>query len=857
MERKNTNRVYIELSEWLVEQPYWLQDAAWNIYNGKEIDDSKINNYVKFCVNQVQKQNVAFNCLQQSDLVTEESPVKISVTKLSDIKNVNDLGEEAKLEFDENGINVIYGLNGSGKSSYMRMFKHVSRTPYKELIQTNVFKKKSDIEQTCKFTIIEDGTEREIKTDLKKPINDFSLQLMDVFDTRISYEYLTNENNATYQPFVFSVMEELAKTGDKIKDKISEKIELINTIKIEIPEEYRQQKSSEWLVNLKPGDIIQNKYLKWSKEQEKLLNDIPREIDKEKQNRILENIEMQIKLIDPILNDLHDVERTFINDDIKIKTLNSRYFKAKDNLERSEVLFKETASEIDIISVDSSEWKSMLGSARKYYEEFIFKENEPHFAEEGSICPLCHQEILGEIQKRLLSVDNYINGKFNTKYDEVKDEVFELANKIGNRKYVKNQLEEQLKDILDKDLYDEIISTYVCFESLKDEKNAEKCLIKLENVDYKSSLIILKEKLEFLQKEKNSTIETMKDETILKKEEQLRELKLHKWIYDNIKVIENKIQNLNLIKTYNEAIKLTKTNAITRQTNVLADELITEAYIKRFDFEIKHMAPKLKVKLEKAKSSKGKTPFKVTIDNGDGAKCKIEDILSEGEQRIVSLAIFFADATGSDDFAPIVIDDPISSLDINYERSATKRIVELAQNRQVIVFTHRISLLKELESLSKENTIEYNDIYIKSSNKGKGMLDYENFYKGSVKKRLNELLNEISSIKQMDEDSRGHQSAKDEICQKFRICVEHSVEDDLLNGIVKRFDRQIRTQNKLGKLASITKKDCKIIDDMMTKYSFIEHSQPLDSPKRELSIDDIEKDIKMYRDWNEDFLARA
>ncbi|HHW94485.1 MAG TPA: ATP-binding protein [Mogibacterium sp.] len=373
MEREKTIRAYIDFSEWLIEQPYWLQDAAWNIYNGKDIDNNKINKYVDFCIDQILGEKIDFKSLKQSDFVTEDLPIKISVAKLSDIKNVNDLGEDAKLEFDENGINLIYGLNGSGKSSYMRIFKHVSRTPYKEIIQTNVFKKKSNAKQTCKFEITENEEKRKIEIDLKKSFNDSSLQLMDVFDTRISHKYLTSENNATYQPFVFSALEELAKIADKIKDKINEKIELINPTKIEIPEEYKKHKVSDWLLKLKSGDQIPKNYLKWSEEEEGQLNDIIIELDEEKRKQTLENIEARIKILDPIIKDLEEIEGLFINDNIK--TLKKHYFKAKADLKLTEGLFKETTTEIDTISVNSSEWKSMWSSARQYYEEYIFKEN--------------------------------------------------------------------------------------------------------------------------------------------------------------------------------------------------------------------------------------------------------------------------------------------------------------------------------------------------------------------------------------------------------------------------------------------------------------------------------------------------
>ncbi len=68
--------------------------------------------------------------------------------------------------------------------------------------------------------------------------------------------------------------------------------------------------------------------------------------------------------------------------------------------------------------------------------------------------------------------------------------------------------------------------------------------------------------------------------------------------------------------------------------------MITDAYIERFTKEIERLAPKLKVKLVKATSQKGSTPYKISIDTDTGIKCKPEDILSEGEQRIGIIGVF-------------------------------------------------------------------------------------------------------------------------------------------------------------------------------------------------------------------------
>lgn len=40
-----TEDAYRQFEEWLQKQPYWMQDAAWYLYNKQLIDDKKIDEY--------------------------------------------------------------------------------------------------------------------------------------------------------------------------------------------------------------------------------------------------------------------------------------------------------------------------------------------------------------------------------------------------------------------------------------------------------------------------------------------------------------------------------------------------------------------------------------------------------------------------------------------------------------------------------------------------------------------------------------------------------------------------------------------------------------------------------------------
>lgn len=61
------------------------------------------------------------------------------------------------------------------------------------------------------------------------------------------------------------------------------------------------------------------------------------------------------------------------------------------------------------------------------------------------------------------------------------------------------------------------------------------------------------------------------------------------------------------------------------------------------------------------------------------------------------------------------------------------------------------------------------------------------------------------------------------------------------------------TAGKLMKLDRITSEDCGMIDSMITKYSFNEHSQPEDSPLIQMDLDETIADIKAFVVWIKDY----
>lgn len=164
---------------------------------------------------------------------------------------------------------------------------------------------------------------------------------------------------------------------------------------------------------------------------------------------------------------------------------------------------------------------------------------------------------------------------------------------------------------------------------------------------------------------------------------QAQELEVIRWTHDNL---ETKLK-LILLKSIRSKCK---TNPLTTLKKELSKLLITDAYISRFQAEMNRLDTRKQIKVELVANApkKGRSYHQVVLKDACAmGKHKNNEILSEGEFRVVSLAAFLSDLSSWNRNTPFVFDDPITSLDHLYESSVAKRLIELSMDRQAIVFT--------------------------------------------------------------------------------------------------------------------------------------------------------------------------
>jgi hypothetical protein len=262
----------------------------------------------------------------------------------------------------------------------------------------------------------------------------------------------------------------------------------------------------------------------------------------------------------------------------------------------------------------------------------------------------------------------------------------------------------------------------------------------------------------------------------------------------------------------------------------------------------------------KNKTTKAQVRHQVSLQNAKAA-VKPAEVLSEGELRIVSLAAFLADVTSNNTCTPFIFDDPISSLDHFFEQATADRLVSLSKSRQVIVFTHRLSFSCMIKDALDKYDLEPAIVSLERQDWGAGDPCGLPLFGHNTKKAINKLITERLPSARHTCQLQGYGSTDYAIqaralCSDIRIVIERLVETDLLAEVVLRFRRGVQTHNRIERLAHIKREDCTFLDDMMTRYSRYEHSQPTEAPISLLKPDDLAKDLDALLSWQTEFSQR-
>lgn len=896
------------LKGWFSEQALWIQKAAKIIIEKKELEDSDYDELIKDCTQEAKDkilkeeglpqefknkllQEVKKDCHQEKieipldSFVSSKTSDSIKLTSIEDVQNIDALAPRNPLKFKEN-LSVIYGLNASGKSGYTRILQHACKKDQNLELKPNVFENFENQNYCIKYKKNE-NEETARMHDVEKNLNN-----IDIFDSNYS-RYLEKKESLTYEPPILNLFSDIAKVCQEVKDRIKSKINerltnkpiFLNQHKTEPQpqtslallqenEDLEKPKDekinlAKWYNNLSYKTTIEeiDAACKFIDNNQKELNEIETRLKQKDPAQEAKKIEDNIKDIQDFFTKTDNLKSKFSDNEFKkITKLKRDYLDAKKTSHEKSLWFNKDKDLLKGVGTET--WKKLWEHAKSYSEQQAYKNQTFPVISDDAKCVLCHQELDEKSKNRFKTLKDFIDEEFKKDEEEKKNLLTEAKNNlpavINSDRLITElkamRLEEENNKLIEslyfalekrKKLIIDYINADIDFndEEAKTKKENEITQITIPSIEeWKNKIKSKNEEQEKQVKQYNEDAKENNKEGLLEKQKML---KRKKWFSENIQAIKKEVQRLQDVKIFEKAQESTNTTGITTKKKKLSDKLSIENFTKRFQDELKELkADYIKVEISKPTGTGGQVKLEIKLK---GSVHNAAKILSEGERRIILLAAFLADVTGNDNKTPFIFDDPISSLDIEFEEAVCKRLIEISRKRQVIVFTHRLSLQSLLVINSKDENLECNNLIIEQEPWGTGELRKEIPVIDKLIKKLKEVQRRYN--KEGNDYCRSNVTC---LASNFRVVVEDAIESTLLQKVIIRFNPKI-TSSKIKKLSKISVNDCVLLDKLMTRYSKYVHPQSVEIAKIHPSqlLKEIEKDFDDFKNWKTEFKKKT
>lgn len=209
----------------------------------------------------------------------------------------------------------------------------------------------------------------------------------------------------------------------------------------------------------------------------------------------------------------------------------------------------------------------------------------------------------------------------------------------------------------------------------------------------------------------------------------------------------------------------------------------------------------------------------VTVDHHIAGQ-RIDSVLSEGEQRIHALALFFAELETCEQQV-IIFDDPISSFDYNYIGNYCNRLRDLIQaypNRQIIMLTHNWEFFVQIQTtLNASRLNQHMAVHVLES--CVAIAEYS--------ENIDDLKNDVDATLALAGEPTKPQ--KEVMAGKMRRLIESVVNTHVFNKQRHQFkqkNQQVSAFEDFTKVVPLLPAEAQALRDLFAKLSITEHDDP-------------------------------
>lgn len=853
-----------EIVSWSSELPTWQADVVRRLFLQHELSEEDLQEVMATMKVQYGFENPsaldAIPLSQDHIPQAQRGAGANALLRVRDLKNVNAIASGTTLEFGAQGITVIYGDNGSGKSGYARMFKNACRSRDNEpvLPDLSTMPVTGEAAESI-FTIDKNGVETDLpwKEDEASPIE---LSTVAIFDAKCARLYLDKEDDYAFVPYGLDIFPRLVGVVQALKEKITAEGTAIDVDMTVFSDIQTLNPAISTILSRIGVDLTRveaENAASFSLEQDQRLSELEKYLsESDPSNRLVELKQTRSRL-NSYKQKVSLVERKFASEKVNsVKHLSEAYWVTK---EASELAKNNFVSGDNLLNGTGGEaWKALFESSRAFCIESHSHCEFPEF-HDSDPCPLCQQPLTADAIGRMKRFDDFLGADAE-------------RNLISARQNLNAEYVQMLKLPVDFQLEEAVLNEIEALQpSLKakviqQQEELEAYRVSIETVVKSRDWGILSSApstivpdFENIEAALNADIDAL---TVAANNEQrqymvveFNSLKGHKTLSERKELFLRKYDNFQVIKKLRLALSGLDHAAISRKATQISQTYISTELQNTLNNEFQGLRlDKAKVKL-KSRSVGGKTLHKLILDLPQNSK--IGDVLSDGEQRAISIASFLAEVCIQQHNGTIVFDDPVSSLDHKNRDAIAKRLVSEASSRQVVIFSHDLYFINLLISFANTSGIDIATRRLSRTAQGYGVPSEHLPFQGqNTKQRIGKLKSDhqrIAAIHNRNEEESYKLTR--EAYRDLRDTWERAVEEVLFNGVVQRFNLGISTQ-RLNTVA-VEDSDFQVINEGMAKASNFSHDNAQTIGIVVPLPDELLEDIQSLETWRSEVVGRG
>jgi hypothetical protein len=715
---------------------------------------------------------------------------KVSIARVGNLKAVNALPDGAELTFCP-GLTIVYGGNGAGKSGFGRIFANACFSRAKDPILPDVSADADTARPSAELVLLAGDTETRFLYDGETEHQE--LKRIAVFDTAVARTHLVGSNPLGYSPTGFDVFPEMARCYAALVRKLEEDIAA-------------RTKGNPFLVALTGPESLVSKAISALSAKTDLALIRALGAFKEGESDRLAEVQRQIA----------SLMAQSIPEKLAALTAAAKEFELLLGQLRAicAVLAAERVAEYQAQAKAAQDAALQLASdtAKLFRHQFVTAkhpafDNFLHTAKDlaglegeaypqhGDHCFLCQQPLDSNSIAFLHSIWAVMNGdseKTSRAATEIVHAPFDRLDKLNLDFFSTKTTCYAAAVSISPGIADRIIAF---IDNIRECVSDQKMLLMGEEIANRTVIDteimnVLLNDLELLGAQIDADITRLANENTdvaLAALQEERHLLLHKQILSSLlPEVEDYIKNLLWIETATTKVRRALNSYhITVKEAALFKTVVAAEYRDRFHEECTKFNCVLPVNM-KTQGDRGKTVRSFEI----GGKSP-EKILSEGEQRCIALADFLTEVGLNAANAGIILDDPVTSQDHYRKADIARRLVEEANERQVIILTHDLVFLTMLSDEAKELGVTPHIHWIERHSDGRpGQISLHDSPAQTPQYKTTQLANATLS-----EAKEASGSARLRLIQRglaeLRRTIEEIIPTFVLKGIVNRWSDRI------------------------------------------------------------------